>query len=93
MGILASDFCSLLKDAGLEEAWPQVESLRNVDSKRASHVQVALLGLNNNNDALLTKSFIRTMMISGTESDQESGFLRYLLADVAADWPNVSVLT
>ncbi|KAJ6587786.1 hypothetical protein B0H10DRAFT_2233906 [Mycena sp. CBHHK59/15] len=78
----------LLKDCNVGEAWfPEVNVLDdNVDAPR---IQAAFLGIDSSTTALLTASFIGSVLTTAQGNDAETEMLYSLLSDIGASYPEI----
>jgi general stress protein CsbA len=85
----------LLKEAQLDDKWIALSGLRVDDEEDTSIPQPPLdiLGINDNNTALLVASFVGTMLANAQGDDAETQILYGLLSSLAKTHPDIIGIT
>ncbi|KAI0775878.1 hypothetical protein BD413DRAFT_470082 [Trametes elegans] len=84
----------LLEEANVDGSWLAEETLVSQDEEDpVARLPFGLVGLGDNNTALLVTSFVTAMLASAQGDDTESALLYNLLSDVADAWPEVIGMT
>ncbi|KAI0737738.1 hypothetical protein C8Q80DRAFT_1276173 [Daedaleopsis nitida] len=87
-------FRRLLEEANVDASWLLEEAIITQDGEDPIYkLPFGLIGLADNNTALLVTSFVTAMLATAQGDDVESAILYNILSDVADAWPEVIGMT
>lgn len=84
-----TSFRDLLVEADADAYWQMEDGVTQPDDSRVPRVPYELLGITDHTTAVLTVTFVGTMLSNSQGDDEETEILMALLADLAANHPEV----
>ena len=86
-------FQELLSDANADAYWQIEDGVTQPDDSRIPRVPFELLGITDNNTAILSVTFIATMLQNAQGDDAETEMIMSLLSDMSVNYPEIVSLT
>ncbi|KAF7432844.1 Ras GTPase activating protein ira2 [Pleurotus ostreatus] len=87
-------YSRLLRDCNIDNSWAiNGDTRSHHDGNEVPYVSLSLLGVSDNNTALLVTSFIGAILVSAQGDDAETEILYNLLSDIATVFPDLMSLT
>lgn len=84
-----TSFRELLSDANADAYWQIEDGITQPDDSRVPRVPFELLGIADSNTAILTITFIGTMLATAQGDDAETEIILSLLSELAVNYPEI----